>query len=85
MRSVFEQRIAEASEIERKLLQGTAKYCSPIFGRVCKAIWPHKTAEHLAAAAHCAVRTADYQISGENPPSMRCLVAVINAMVPERD
>jgi hypothetical protein len=77
MRSVYETRSREQTEIERKILQGDARYCSPIFGRVCRTIWPVKTAEHLAAAIGCSVRAAAYQISGESEPSARAVAAVI--------
>lgn len=56
-----------------------AQSCSASkFGRACKAIWPEKTAEHLAAAADCAVRTAGYYLSGEREPSARAIAAIVN-------
>ena len=53
----------------------------PVFGRVCKAIWPTKTAEQLAAAVGCSVRAAAYEISGEREPSAKSLAVVFNKMV----
>jgi hypothetical protein len=84
MRSVYEAGVADATTIQRKVLQGTARICSPIFGRVCKAIWPVKTAEQLAAAIDCSVRAAAYQISGESEPSARA-VAVIADLITKRN
>lgn len=78
MRTVYERELANAREIDRSILQGTATICSPIFGRVCKVIWPTKTAEGLAAEVGCSVRAAAYQISGEHPPSDRAMVVVFN-------
>lgn len=78
MRTVYEREIANATAINRNILQGTATFCSPIFGRVCKVIWPTKTAEGLAADAGCSVRAAAYQISGEHPPSDKAMLVVIN-------
>lgn len=78
MRSVYEERVAEARKIERTLMQGTARLCSPIFGRVCRAIWPTKTAEELAARVGCAVRTASYEISGEREPSARSIAVIVS-------
>ncbi len=78
MRSFYEERVAEQRKIERTLVQGTARLCSAKFGRVCKALWPVKTAEELAAVVGCAVRTAAYEISGEREPSARSVVAVLN-------
>jgi hypothetical protein len=81
MRSVYEGKLAQASEIERKLLQGTARICSGKFGRVCKALWPFKTAEELAARTGRSVRACAYEISGECEVSSRSLMVVINEIV----
>lgn len=81
MRSVFEQRVAEASKIERMLVQGDARLCNSTFGRVCKAVWPIKTAEHLALAVGCAVRTAAYEISGEHEPPAYVLAIVMGEIM----
>lgn len=83
MRSVYEERLAEATKTERAIVQGDARLCSPIFGRVCKAIWPVKTAEQLAAKVGCTVRTAAYEISGERHPSAQSLLVVMAEMVPK--
>lgn len=81
MRSVYEERVAEATKIERRLLQGDAILCSSAFGRACKGVWPFKTAEMLASLAGCSVRAAAYQLSGESEPSMECLHALYTAFV----
>lgn len=81
MRSVYEGRVAEATAIQRTLVQGTARLCSGNFGKVCKAIWPTKTAEQLAAAAgYKSVRAAAYEISGEREPSARAIAAIVSAI-----
>lgn len=77
MRSVYETRVAEAREIERELLQGTAKICSNRFGIAWKALFPIKAAEELAARTDVSVRTAASQLSGEFPLSGRSLAAII--------
>ena len=77
MRSVYEARTSEATKIERTIVQGNARLCSSIFGRVCKAIWPVKTAEQLAAAVGCSVRAAAYEISGEREPSARSIAVIV--------
>lgn len=77
MRSVYERRIAEASAINGKLLQGDAKLCIGKFGKAWKALFPYKSAEELAARTGYAVRSAAYQISGESELSARCLAALI--------
>jgi hypothetical protein len=77
MRTVYEERVAEATAIQRTIVQGNARLCSSIFGRVCKAIWPVKTAEQLAAAVGCSVRAAAYEISGEREPSARSIAVIV--------
>lgn len=84
MHGPLQGRVEEQRKIERAIVQGAAQLCSPIFGRVCKAIWPLKTAEYLAAAVGCSVRAAAYEISGEREPSAESLVVVIRAIVPKR-
>ena len=84
MHGTLQRRIEEARKIERAIVQGDARLCSQVFGKVCKAIWPIKTAEQLAALTGCAVRTAAYEISGEREPSALSILVVIDAMVPRR-
>jgi hypothetical protein len=82
MRTPYEDRLAEATISQRKLLQGAATLCSVTnFSKCCRALWPYKTAEHLAAAAGCSIRAAAYQISGEQEPSLRSAQAVFNKML----
>ena len=85
MRTVYERELANATKIERTLVQGTARLCSPNFGKAWKAIHPHKAAEHLAAAVGCSVRAAAYEISGEREPSALSLMALMTACVPKRN
>lgn len=59
----------------------SARLCRGNFGRVCRALWPEKTAEHLAAATRSAVRTAAYKLSGEREPTARDIAAVLNEML----
>lgn len=84
MHGTLQRRIQEAREVERTIVQGTARICRPNFGLVCKALWPLKTAEHLAALIGCSVRAAAYEISGEREPSARSLLAVMVAITPKK-
>lgn len=77
MRAVFEEQLANARKIERAIVQGDARLCRPAFGIVCKALWPVKTAEKLAALVGCGVRAAAYEISGEREPSARSIAAIV--------
>jgi hypothetical protein len=84
LRSVYEEQVSAAAEIQRTFVQGTARLCNPAFGRVCKALWPLKTAEELASRAGCAVRTAAYEIAGERDPSARSILVVLTEITPRR-
>jgi hypothetical protein len=77
MRGPLQEQIEEAREIQRTIVQGAARLCSSSFGRACKGIWPHKTAEVLAALVGCSVRAAAYELSGEREPSARSIAAII--------
>lgn len=85
MRTVYERELANASKIERAIVQGDARLCRPAFGIVCKALWPVKTAETLAALVGCGVRTAAYEISGERDPSAQSILSVMDAITPKRE
>lgn len=78
MRTNYEERVAEQTQIQRTLVQGDARLCSSSFGRHCKLVWPSKTAEHLALAVGCSVRAAAYELSGERPPSDKSMLVLIN-------
>jgi len=57
---------------------------SNAFGKVCKTLWPVKTAENLASRVGCSVRAAAYEISGEREPCARSIAVVVNAIIPEK-
>lgn len=82
MRSVYEERVADARAIDSKLLRGDARICSSNFGKCWKALHPHKPAEALAAAIGCSVRTADYEISGQQHPSAQSIAVLVALVVP---
>ena len=84
MRSVYEARAGEARQIERTLVQGTARLCSGNFGKAWKGLFPHKSAEELAALVGCSVRTAAYEISGERDPSAQSVAVLVDLVVPKR-
>jgi hypothetical protein len=79
MRSVLQTRVEDAREIERTLVQGTARLCSRNFGRAWKGIFPVKAAEELAARSGCSVRAAAYELAGERKPSSKSLMALLGA------
>lgn len=84
MRSAYEARIAEQTEIERTIVQGDAVLCANNFGKAWKALFPFKASEELAFRAGMSKRAADYQISGEHDPSAQSILALIEAVTPNR-
>lgn len=68
MRSLYEQKIAEAKEIDGRLSSGQGKIVRPLFGPVAKAVWPFNTDAEIATIADCDVRTARRYLRGENDP-----------------
>lgn len=85
MRTNYEERLAEATEINRKLMRGDARLCGPCkFGIVWKALFPppFKAAEELASRVRCSIRTAEYELSGEHHPSAQSIRALVNEVVP---
>lgn len=85
MRTVFGNPAAVATEIQGQFRQGTDKIVSAgQFGKVAKALWPFKTAAHLASIAGKDERTAARWLSGEfEPPGI--VIAAIIVEVTRRD
>jgi hypothetical protein len=77
MRSTYEARVAEQTEIQRTLVQGTARLCRGNFGKAWKGIFAVKAAEELAARTGCSVRAAAYELSGEREPSAKSIAALV--------
>jgi hypothetical protein len=83
MRTHYEREIANATNIQRTIVQGDAQMCIPYFGRAWKGMFPQKAAEELAARVGCTVRTAAYEISGERHPSAQSIKALVDLVVPK--
>lgn len=79
MRSPYEANVAEATKIQRTLVQGDARLCRNSFGTAWKSLHPYKAAEELAARIGCSVRAAAYEISGEREPSALSIEALVAA------
>lgn len=79
MRSVYEERVAEAREIEGRIASGRDTVVLPSkFGAVCRVLWPEKTAAHLAAVAGKDERTAKRWLSSEYDPPLPVVLILIN-------
>jgi hypothetical protein len=77
MRTTFCNSNAVATEIGCQFRPGTDRLVSPPFTRVAKALWPFKTAAHLAAIAGKDERTAARWLSGESEPPAVVIAAII--------
>jgi hypothetical protein len=78
MRTIYEQRVEEATVIERQIRQGTDKIVSAgNFSKVAKVLWPFKTAAHIAFIAGRDERTAARWLSGEFEPPGIVIAAIV--------
>lgn len=74
---------SEASIIE----QGTlVPGCSPEnrFAVVARALWPRKTAFHLAYKANVSERAAKFWLSGDREPSLDACLVILDEIRPRR-
>lgn len=79
MRSVYEQRVEEARAIEGRISSGRDVFVRQTkFAAVAKALWPDKTAAHLASIAERDERTAKRWLTGEFEPPNSVLAAIID-------
>lgn len=78
MHGTIHRSAAAAREIERQICQGDAKIVSAgRFAVVAKALWPLKTAAHIAAIAGKDERTGARWLSGEFEPPGIVLAAIL--------
>lgn len=79
MRSVYEERRAEAAEIVRTNGRAPARTCGWIyFGRAWKGIFPVSAAAELATRTGMGMRAAEYELAGEREPSARSIAALVS-------
>jgi len=77
MRSLYEEKLANAREIEGQIRDQGGKIVTRKFGGVARYLWPHKTAAHLAAIANSNERTAKRWLAGEFEPPGVVLAAIL--------
>jgi hypothetical protein len=78
MRSIYEAKVTEARESERRIRRGADKIVGITqFGKVAKVLWPLKTAAHLASIAKKDPRTAERWLSGEFEPPGVVIAAIV--------
>jgi hypothetical protein len=88
MSGVFTEPTGEARESQRKFLRGNGKLGTepyngkPAFTICWEALFKYKPAIELAARTGCSIRTAEYQLSGDHPPSAQAIHALNELIVP---
>lgn len=81
MSSVYEERRAEATAIEGRILSGRDKIVRPwLFTEFAKLCWPKNTAAHMATIAGKDERTAKRWLAGEFEPPIIVVLTIINKM-----
>lgn len=77
MRGVSALRAAASVAIARTEVRDTEQSFGSILADVSRLLWPEKTAAHLAAAAGCSERAAEFYLSGDREWSGQALAAII--------
>jgi hypothetical protein len=81
MRTPYGNPNAVLREIQGQFVPGRDKIVPPpMFGAVCKVLWPLKTAAHLASVAGKDERTAKRWLAGEFDPPIIVVLAVMQKM-----
>jgi len=86
MRSVYEEAIGGAREINRQLSTGADKIVGPSkFGAVAKVLWPPplSPAAEVAAIAKSSTRTAERWLAGEIEPPF-CVIHAVMGLIFKR-
>lgn len=67
MRTQFGNSVAVAREIQGQFRPERDKIVTRSFGVIARALWPDKTAAHVASICRCDERQAKRYLSGEYP------------------
>jgi hypothetical protein len=81
MRGVSALRVAASVESDRTDIRDTEQSFGSILGDVSRLLWPAKTAAHLAAAAGCSERAAEFYLSGQREWSGDAIAAIITEVM----
>lgn len=77
MHGVFRRRPVVAIEIESTTVP-EREHPFPAFVLTVRAMWPDKTAAHLAAACGVSERCAKFWLSGDRSPSTTAFMAIMD-------
>lgn len=77
MHGVSNAALARTIETARTDVRDTEQSFGSILGEVAKLLWPDKTAAHIAAAAGCSERAAEFYLAGGREWSSAALAAII--------
>jgi hypothetical protein len=77
MHGNISKRAASASKIERTAVQADEQLFGCALSEVARTLWPTKTAAHVAAAAGCTERAAEFYLAGDRDWSGPALAAIV--------
>lgn len=77
MSSVESVSLAPAIESDRTGIRDTEQLFGRKLGAVARALWPVKTAAHLAASIGCSQRAAEFYLSGSREWSGAAVAALV--------
>lgn len=83
MRRVLRTSPAAATETVRPIGRPTDQLVGDILSDIARLLWPHKTAENIAAHCGCTVRAAERYLAGR-PWSADALAALIAEIMRRR-
>jgi hypothetical protein len=81
MREASESVVAAVATAKRGTSIPCGEHPFPAFVVVARALWPRKTAAHLAAGARVTERAAKFWLSGQREPSPDAFKAVLDQIM----
>ena len=68
---------AESTRIGRSFVGHDEQLFGSVLSEVATTLWPKKTAAHIAAAANCSVRAAEFYLAGDRDWSGDAITAIV--------
>lgn len=77
MRTFGAINLRESTTKNRTIERFSEQSFGPILAKVARLLWPAKTAAHIAAAAKCSERAAEFYLAGQRKWSGDAIAAII--------
>lgn len=81
MRALVHSGTAKARKIARSDVQDDEQSFGATIADVARLLWPTKTAAHLAAAAGCSERAAEFYLAGDRDWSGDALAVIVSEIL----